>query len=75
MSAEQDFAMSAGWLVAGLLAVWGWLTRVAVGRHLKGLDDLSKKVDGVVNKVGSIDTRLARIEGRFEQQDRTLVAK
>jgi hypothetical protein len=65
----SGIAISPGWIAAAALAAWGWFTRLAIGRHFKALDKLADKVDGMGTTVTKIDTRLAKIEGRFEQQD------
>jgi len=51
-----------GWFFAGLTAVWAVVLRWIIGRHIKEFDLLDAKLD-------SIDTRLAIIEGRFEERD------
>ena len=62
----QDSALeilaNSGWLATFVLGVLGWLGRTALGRYATQLDE-------VIKIVAQMDKRLARIEGRFEQQD------
>lgn len=64
VSAEStpDILASGGWIATALIAAWSWITRFALARHFKQLDELS-------TAIGNIDKRIARLEGRFEQQD------
>ena len=58
-----------GWLTTAVLAVIGWFTRMAMGRHFKALDKFTETVEEMGKTMNKIDTRLSKIEGRFEQQD------
>ncbi len=68
-SAAPDILANSGWLATGVLAVIGWISRVAMGRHFKSLDKLAEKVEEMGTSIAKVDTRLARIEGRFEEKD------
>lgn len=57
-----ELLLNGGWLATAILAAWGWVTRVALGRHFRQMDELTKSL-------ANIDKRMARLEGRFEQQD------
>lgn len=62
-----------GWILAAAMAVGGWVFRLAVGRYFKAADEQAAAQTEAMQKlaeaVGDIGERLARIEGRFEQQD------
>ena len=52
----------AGWLVAFVTAIWSYVLKVAIGEHIEE----RKKINSTLS---SIDVRLSRIEGRFEERD------
>ena len=52
---------NSGWVLAGLLGVWGWLLRLVLGRHLKAVDRVEGKMDDLIERV-------ARIEGKLENE-------
>jgi len=51
-----------GWVVGLVMAVWSYLLKVAIGEHIEE----RKKINATL---GSIDVRLSRIEGRFDERD------
>lgn len=53
---------NSGRIATAILAAWVWIIKLSLSRHFSQLDKLRESVD-------SIDKRLARIEGRIEQQD------
>lgn len=52
-----------GWVMAAILAAWGWMLRFMLGRHLKAVDRVEKKVDDLIERV-------SRIEGHMEGERR-----
>ncbi len=79
MAAEQlptggaEVLLHGGWVTTAAIGALAWLARVTIGRNLKSLDDkLDKQAEDtgrLTEMVTKMDSRLARLEGRFEQQD------
>jgi hypothetical protein len=51
-----------GWIIAAATGLWGFVLRALVGRHIKLLDKIEDRLD-------SVDSRLANIEGRMQERD------
>ena len=79
MAADQiptggaEVLLHGGWVTTAAIGALAWLARVTIGRNLKSLDDkLDKQAEDtgrLTEMVTKMDSRLARLEGRFEQQD------
>lgn len=79
MAAEQittsapEVLLHGGWVTSALLGALAWIARITIGRNLKVFDDKLDELREESRKRGEmladVHARLARIEGRFEQQD------
>lgn len=58
-----------GWIATAIVSLIAWAGKMALGRHFKSLDELSTKFDTMNTAITSVDKRLSKLEGRFEQQD------
>ena len=64
MSDEISTAsINANWVVTGIMAIWGLVLRVMVGRHFDAID----KVNG---RLSSMEVELATIKGYLEAKKR-----
>lgn len=53
---------NAGWLVATAAAIWGWILKLILGRHLHTADRIEAKVDDLIERV-------SRLEGRADAEE------
>jgi len=51
-----------GWAAGALASSAAWVTRMVLGRHIKRMDEIGRDIQ-------SINLRLTRIEGRFDERD------
>ena len=63
MDLTDAISTHGGWLGASVAGAAAWVMKVSAGRTLKTLDKLD-------SRLGDIDARLSRIEGRFDEMDR-----
>ena len=56
---DEIARQNAGWLVATAAAIWGWVLKLVLGRHLHTADRIESKVDDLLERV-------SRLEGRAE---------
>lgn len=75
-----EVLLHGGWITTAVIGSLAWLARVTIGRNLKAVDDKLDKLDERLEKmaemadrrsevIANVDARLARLEGRFDQQD------
>lgn len=57
------------WAVIGL-SIGGFFARMLLGRHLKSLDTVVTLAKETRTLVEIIDTRVSKLEGRFQERDR-----
>ena len=56
--ASDAMLSNTGWLVSAALAVWGWILKLSLGRHLDATDRLEKKVDDLLERVSRMEGHL-----------------
>ena len=54
------------WIVAVAMALWSWLLKLALGRHLRAYDEDRKETRDFMKEIRD---RLGKIEGRFTERD------
>ena len=58
MTEESDFGSNlvqhGGWLATIVVGIWGWILKMALAKHLEGLNELNRRMNHLEISVGEI---------------------